>query len=243
MKYLSEILRGFVFCLAVCAAVLAMAAPPIAPTGFENEQLHYSLNWPTGLSLGEAALTVSGSKGEANAPPRLHLQFDLDGSIPGFSVADRYHSEASPEFCAAEFDRTIAHGPKKTDDKTTFDPHNGTATRRSSTGVNSELRASSCSRDALTFLYYVRHELAEGRVPPTETVFWGAPYDVRLELAGTQTIQIAGRPIEADRMTASVKGPASSLSFEIFFLKDRARTPALVRVPFSLGTFTMELVK
>ena len=44
-------------------------------------------------------------------------------------------------------------------------------------------------------------------------------------------------------MSASVKGPASEITFEVFFLKDRARTPALVRVPLALGTFSMELVR
>ena len=103
--------------------------------------------------------------------------------------------------------------------------------------------ASECSRDALTFLYYVRRELSEGRVPPPQTIFLGAPYEVRLDFAGTENIRIGDRPVEADRMTASVKGPASSTNIDIFFLKDRARTPALVRVPLALGSFSMELVK
>jgi len=44
-------------------------------------------------------------------------------------------------------------------------------------------------------------------------------------------------------VTASVKGSASEIGFEVFFLKDAARTPALVRVPLALGTFSMELVR
>jgi len=106
------------------------------------------------------------------------------------------------------------------------------------------LKAASCSRDALTFLYYVRGELSEGRMPAPQTIFLGAPYDVRLEFQGTESIRIADRPVDADRFAASVKGPASSISFDVFFLKDRARTPALVRVPLPMGTtFSMELVK
>ena len=42
-------------CLISAFAVFAIAAPPLAPASFENEQLNYSLNWPSGLSLGEAA--------------------------------------------------------------------------------------------------------------------------------------------------------------------------------------------
>jgi hypothetical protein len=33
------------------------------------------------------------------------------------------------------------------------------------------------------------------------------------------------------------------LNFEVYFLKDAARTLALVKVPLAVGTFSMELVK
>jgi hypothetical protein len=230
-------------CLISVFAVFAIAAPPIAPASFENEQLNYNLVWPSGLTLGEATMTASSSSAGADARPQLHFQFDLDGSIPGFSVADRYHSNASAEFCSAEFTRDIAHGSKKVGDKTTFNPQNGTATRSATGGSSTDFQVSQCSRDALAFLYYVRHELSEGRVPPTETVYWGVPYDVHLELSGSETIHIADKSMDADRYTVSVRGPSSSLSFEMLFLRDPARTPALVRVPLALGTFSMQLVK
>ncbi len=230
-------------CLISVLAVFAIAAPPVAPASFGNEQLNYSLVWPSGLTLGEATMTASSSSAGADARPQLHFQFDLDGSIPGFSVADRYHSNASPEFCSAEFSRDIAHGSKKADDKTTFNPQNGTATRRTGAGGSAEFQISQCGRDALAYLYYVRHELSEGRVPPIETVYWGAPYDIHLELSGSETIHVADKSMDADRYTVSVRGPSSSLSFEILFLRDPARTPALVRVPLALGTFSMQLVK
>jgi len=89
----------------------------------------------------------------------------------------------------------------------------------------------------------VRHELGQGRLPAAQTVYFGAPYQVRLEFAGTQAIRMGDKNVEADRLKASAKGPSSEISFEIFFLKDTGRTPALVRVPLSLATFTMELVK
>jgi hypothetical protein len=40
-----------------------------------------------------------------------------------------------------------------------------------------------------------------------------------------------------------VKGPKSSFAFEMFFARDAARTPLLVRVPLSAGSFSMELVR
>lgn len=224
-------------------ATLAISGAPVGVPAFENEQLRYNINWPSGLSLGEAELSSSRPKVAADAAPRLHLEFSLDAAIPGFAVSDRYRSEISPEFCSVEFRKTAAHGKKKTDEKTTFDPQSDTATRQTAGGGKSELKTSSCARDALAFLYYVRRELSQGRVTAPQTVLFGAPYEVRMEFAGTQTIRIADNRVEADRFTASVKGAASEISFEIFFLKDAARTPALVRVPLALGTFTMELVR
>jgi uncharacterized protein DUF3108 len=137
----------------------------------------------------------------------------------------------------------VQHGSKKGEEKTTFDQQAGSATRETKGGGKTELTTSSCAKDALTYLYYVRHELSQGRLPAPQTVYFGAPYQVRVEFAGTQTIRIGETALEADRLTATAKGPSSDISFEVFFLKDAARTPALVRVPLSLGTFSMELIK
>jgi hypothetical protein len=49
--------------------------------------------------------------------------------------------------------------------------------------------------------------------------------------------------VETDHVKASISGPSSTINFDVFFLQDRARTLALVRVPLALGTFSMELVK
>ncbi|HLG95760.1 MAG TPA: DUF3108 domain-containing protein [Bryobacteraceae bacterium] len=230
--------RGLLLLLALSAA----AAPSAAPA-FENEQLHYNINWPSGLSLGEAQLTVSSGKAGEDLPPRLRFSFDIDAGIPGFSVTDRYHSEATSDFCSTEFNDSVKHGAKTAGEKLIFDSHAATVTRETAGSGKSEIPASACARDALTFLYYTRHELSQGRIPPPQTVFLGPQYQVRLEFAGTQSVQIADKTVQADRFTASVQGPKSNISFEIFFLKDRARTPALVRVPLALGTFSMELAQ
>lgn len=223
--------------------MLAAPGTPVASPTFDNEQLRYNINWPSGLSLGEAELGSSLQKPAADAAPRLHLEFDVDAAVPGFAVTDRYSSEASPDFCSVEFQRKATHGQKKIDEKTTFDKQAGTATRETAGGGKSELKTSSCGRDALAFLYYVRRELSQGRIPPPQTVFFGGPYEVRLAFAGTQTIRLGDRQVEADRVTTSVKGKASDITFDVFFLKDAARTPALVRVPLALGMFSMELVR
>lgn len=222
---------------------LAMAAPPSDVPAAAGEQLHFAINWPSGLSLGEAELDASPVKSSAPNPQPLDLAFNVDAGIPGFAVSDRYRAAASSDFCSTEFQRTSSHGSKKADEKTTFDSHAGTATRETSGGGKTEMETSSCARDALTFLYFARHELSQGRIPPSQTVYFGAPYEIRLEFAGTQKIQVAAKPVDADRFTARARGPASSIDFEIFFLHDAARTPALVRVPLALGTFSMELVR
>ncbi len=226
---------------ALCAATL-WAAPVAAPV-FESEQLHYNINWPSGLSLGEAQLRASASKKAPDSASHLNLEFTVDAGIPGFAVSDQYHSEASHEFCSSEFQRMAKHGTKKTEEKITFDQASGTASRETAGGGKTEMSMSACGKDALAFLYYVRHELSQGRIPPQQTVYFGAPYDIRLEFMGTQKIPLGEAQVEADRVTASIKGPASEISFEVFFLKDRTRTPALVRVPLSLGMFSMELVR
>jgi len=237
MKYL-----GLFRDLLLLFAAVAMAAAPSAAPTLENERLRYSINWPSGLSLGEAELSASSSK-VAEAGARLHLSFDIDAGIPGFSVTDRYRSEASGDFCSAEFQRTSTHGRKKTEEKLSFDPQSGTVTRETAGGGKSDSSASQCAKDALAFLYYVRRELSQGRIPPPQTVFFGPGYEVHLEFTGTQSIRLEDKQVDADRVAASVKGPSSGISFEVFFLKDRTRTPALVRVPLPLGTFSMELVR
>ena len=108
------------------------------------------------------------------------------------------------------------------------------------------MKTPTCGRDALAFLYFVRRELSQGpraRSPGSNVYLLAQPYEVRLAFAGTQTIKLGDKQVETDRVTASIKGTASEVGFEVFFLKDTARTPALVRVPLALGTFSMELVR
>jgi hypothetical protein len=157
-------------------------------------------------------------------------------------VSDRFRSAASGSFCSAEFDKTTSHGSKKVHEKETFDPSTGTVTRGSGSG-QAEISANTCGKDALAFLYFVRQEMSQGRMPPRQTVFFGAPYEIRLDSAGTESVKIGNKPVDAEHVKASVDGPSSSISFDLFFLKDKARTLALVRVPLSLGTFSMELAK
>ena len=223
--------------------LFALSALPATAPSLQNEQLSYSINWPSGLSLGESRLSAASAKSTDTAPNRLHFEFSVDAAVPGFQVLDRYQANATPDYCSVDMEKKTQHGKKKTGEKTTFDQQAGTASRETDGGGKSDLQISSCGKDALTYLFYVRHELSQGRLPAPQTVYFGAPYQIRLEFAGTQSIRIGESHVEADRLTASAKGPSSEINFEVFFLKDAARTPALVRVPLSLGMFSMELVK
>ena len=121
--------------------------------------------------------------------------------------------------------------------------HRHVAERSTDGGGKSEIQINNCAHDALTFLFLTRRELSQGRVPPAEAVVFGATYQVRLEYTGPQSVTVGGKPAEADRVVAHLKGPSSDVTVELFFARDPARTPLLIRTPFSMGTFALELVR
>lgn len=223
-------------------SALALFAAPVAESTLPNESLHYTVNWPSGLSLGEATLAASSDASNGQAEPRMHFQFDLNAGVPGFSVNDRFRSTASETFCSTEFQKNTSQGAKKVDDKETFDVNTGTVTRGEGSG-QSEITSNACGKDALAFLYYVRQELSQGRIPPRQTVFFGAPYEVKLDLAGAENVKIGNASLPTDHVEAAVAGPSSNIKFDLYFLQDPAHTLAVVRVPLALGTFSMELTK
>ena len=224
------------------AVALALAPAAFAQTGFpfQDESLHYNVNWPSGLSLGEATFTAHHKAGEWD------LAMTLDSAIPGFAIADKTRSSMTDGLCSLEMERDISHGAKQTREKTTFDQSKGEATRTTvfpEGGGTSTFSAPGCPRDAMAFLYFARRELGQGRVAPPQQVFYGAAYSVRMDYTGAQTITVSDKPSVTDHLVVHVKGPKSDFSFEMFFARDAARTPLLIRVPLSVGTFSMELVR
>jgi hypothetical protein len=201
------------------------------------ESLRYSINWASGLSLGEA--TLRADKGKEG----WDFEVTMDASIPGFALRDDYHSNATPDLCAIELDKTFTHGSKKADEKITFDQQNHTATRQTQNGGGkTDISISTCAKDALTFMQFARNELAQGRLAPQQSVIFGAPYNVRVEYTGAQKVKYGDQTADADRILATVKGPTTDLTVEIFFARDAARTPLLARIPLTLGSFTVELI-
>jgi hypothetical protein len=224
-------------------APILLAAAAAAQTGFpwQNESLHYSVNWPSGLSLGDAAFTVH--KTDAG----FDFSVTIDVAIPGFAVADKYHSSATAaDLCSLELERDMSHASKKVREKTTFDQKKGTANRVTlfpAGGGKSDFDISSCPRDAIAFAYLARRELGQGRVPPGQQMFFGSAYSVRMDYTGAMTIPVAEKPTVTDHLVVSVKGPKSDFSFEVFYARDAARTPLVIKVPLPVGNVTMELVR
>lgn len=200
------------------------------------ESLHYSINYPSGLSLGEATLDVSHGQ-------TWSFSLDIDAGVPGFAVRDHYQSGADADLCGISLDKNFSHGTHKSEERVTFDQQNHRVTRETKNGGKSDSEIPSCARGALAYLQFVRNELVEGRLAAQQPVIFGAAYDVRLEFAGTQTLTVGEQHVEADRIDATIKGPASDVTVEVYFSRDKARTPLLAKIPMALGTFSVELVR
>jgi hypothetical protein len=229
-------------CLAALGAEPHASVPALTGFPFTDETLRYTLNWATGVSLGEAHMTATRGKAATGAE-RWDFELALDASVPGFTVSDRYRADASSDLCSMTFDKDITHGARKSHEEIEFDSHDGVARRHTSGGGKSDVPISQCARDALTFLYHARRELGQGRVPQYEDIVFGSSYRVRVDYTGPQTVKVGNKDSETDRVVVTVTGPASEISFEMFFARDAARTPLLIRVPLSLGTFSMELAR
>ena len=202
------------------------------------ESLRYSINWASGLSLGEA--TLRSDKGKEG----WDFEVSMDASIPGFALRDDYRSAATLDLCSLELDKSFAHGPKKGDEKVIFDQQNHTASRQTQNGGGkTDLTIPSCAKDALTFMQFARNELAQGRLAAQQAVVFGALYNVRVEYTGVQRIKYGDQSADADRILVTIKGPVTDLTVEIFFARDAARTPLLARIPLTLGSFTVELIR
>jgi hypothetical protein len=217
------------------------ALPPKA-TGFPNtgESLNYSLKWPGGASMGEAHL------GANKSDSGWQFDFSLDASVPGFAVSDHYHSRANADFCSLELEKLSTHGARHTHEKTVFDYKEGSAKRTTLVegGGHTDIDINNCAHDGLDFIFFARRELAQGRgVPRQQEVLFGATYSARLEFAGVQDVTVGGKRHQADHINLYLHGPASDYKLELFFDRDPARTPLIVKAPLPVGTLSMELVR
>ena len=233
------------FCVALSAQTAqkpapAAAAPKLTGFPFQDESLRYSIKWPSGLSLGD--VTLSAHRGG----PGWTFEMTIDAGVPGFRISDRYRSAANVQLCSTELERNISHGGLKTSEKTTFDQSNHTAHRVTTVpegGGTSDVELRNCAKDALTYLYFAREELGQGRVAPAEQVFLGGAYWVTLRYTGEAAIKVDEKSTVTDRVVVAVRGPKANIDAEAYFARDAARTPLMVKLPLSMGTFSMELVR
>jgi hypothetical protein len=206
-----------------------------------DESLNFAVNWPSGLSLGEGFLRAR------RLPEREGVNeysLVLDAAIPGITVRDEYMSRATAEFCSLEFEKQFEHGKRKGGEKSVFDQTRGVVVRTTANGGGkSEVPAVPCAKDALTFLQFLRKEVAQGRLPAAQPIHFGATYQVRVAFGGAQHLVLGGERVEADKLNLTVKGPASEHAFEVWLARDEVRTPVRIRVPFALGVFSMDLVR
>lgn len=209
-----------------CGYVLALAC-----LSLHAEELRYTVNLPTGLSLGEGSITATQTPGERS------FKLSVDASFPGLTIRDQFSSRTTDALCSLRFEKDSTHGPRTAKETSTFDSAKGVVVRETHSGGKSELPAPGCARDVLAFLFFLRQELAAGRLPPPQTVFFGAPYEARLTRLGAQ------ESVQADRIGVWLKGPASETNLELLFSRDPARTPLAIRVPLGMGTFSMELAR
>lgn len=218
------------------AALLLLAAVGAQAAGPREEQYRYEVKWPSGLGLGEAQLQATRDGG------RWVLAFQIEASVPGFRVMDRYRSVVDEKFCTVEYQKEFEHGQKKGKETTTFADGKGTRVTEGG-GGKTEFDAPGCARDALAYLFYVREEVSRGRIPGPQKIYFGASYDVRMQFGGTTSVKISEGPMETDKLLVTVKTATGKLELELFLARDESRSLALVRVPFILGNFSMEWVR
>ena len=225
--------------VAVSASFLT-AADPLTGFPFTNETLRYSIKLPGGMSWGSAAL------GAQKTDSGWSFDMSLDVPVPMVPITDKYATFAALDLCSGVLQRTMSHGARKVTEKTEFDQKAGQAHRQTLFplgGGKSDISISTCGRDALTYLYYARREMGQGRMPVPGTVLFGSAYDVKVVYTGAMEIPVKDKPVTTDHVNVTVKGPASDITFEMFFARDAARTPLLVKLPVSAGAVSLELVR
>ena len=229
--------------LSIClVAALSLSQAAFGQSGFPftEETLHYNINWPSGLSLGEAVFAA-----HHNGSGNWDFDLNLNAAVPGYAVADHFLGSATADLCSLSFLKDTSHGGKKSTEKTTFDQAAHSAHRATtlpSNGGDSTFDIAACARDALTYVYYGRRELGQGRVPQAQTVYFGAAYSAKMDYTGPQNIQYNNKSTVTDHLNATVQGPRSSFSFEVFYARDAARTPLKIRIPLPVGAISVDLI-
>ena len=223
--------------------VFGLAGAAAAQTGFpfQDESLHYTINYSSGLSVGDANLNAH------KTSAGWDFSISLDAAVTGFHIKDKYSSSVNAGYCSTESKRDTLHQSKASREKTTFDLEKQTAHRVTefpNDGGTSDASTAACARDAVAFAYFARKELGQGRMLPPQYVYLGSAYLIKESYPGSQTITLTDKkPEVTDHLIFSVKGPKSDFTVEVYYARDAARTPLLIKIPQTVGTLSMELVR
>lgn len=224
------------FLAGACSGASQLAGFP-----FADESLGYKISGPAGVPLGEVRFAARrGAEG-------WNFEMKSDAGVPGYAVKDVYTSRINADFCSTAFNRTFEHGRYKGREEDTIDRSTETVTRATisggiGTGGKSQFPVADCVKDALAMVYFTRQEMGQGRVPSAQPILLGGLYDLNLVYGGAQNIAAGDKQVTTDKVSATVKGPASRVDFEMYFARDAARTLLLVKLPLAVGNLTLELV-
>jgi hypothetical protein len=130
-----------------------------------QRSLAYTVNYPSGLSLGEARLISH------KANDRWYFEMVLDG-VPGFAVSDRFRSTAgldSARWSSSAKPFTAREIPRE--DHFRLQEASPCAPPR---GGKTEVKIGACAYDALALVYHVRRELGQARRRHRKHLFGGA---------------------------------------------------------------------
>lgn len=225
--------------LLLATSNLTVRADEIQMPFAAGEDLAYAITWPSGLSVGSARFRAR-PKGDG-----WRFEMTVEASVHEFAVDDAFVSETDANLCSSKFEKHVRHGARRAHEALRF--ADGTVERTNldpvRPGPPGTASVGACARDALAAVYYLRQDLAAGRLPAPGTVHFGAAYDLRLEYEQTRWLPWDEGRRRADLIRVKVRGPASRLEFLAYFGRDAARTPLLFQARIDGESFVMRLVE
>ena len=234
-KRLVALLLGLVLCHPGASLVQAQQAEVRLAPSLLGEKLVYRLLWPSGVILGEAVFQVA-SSGE-----QVQFRLDVEAQVPQYNLRDSFRSTATRVgLCSLQFRQEIKEGTRVWEETIEFDQQNRQA-RRTRGGQTFIATVPVCAREPLVFLYIIRSQLIEGKLPASGVVHLAADYDVRIEAAGTERVTFRGQSRDAEKYSVTYSSPNREKTFTVWFSTDSARLPLQVRIPFPIGELSAVL--
>ena len=213
----------------------AGAAPAFRPLT-NGEKLTYKLIWPSGVSLGEAVMEASPSGAET------HFQVTVEINLPQYALRHSSSSVAAGEaLCSLRFHQETGEGAKKWWEESVEFDQAAHEVHRTRDGQSTTASIAACAQDPLTFIYYFRSRLAEGKPPDSGTLYRGENFNVRVRKAGTETVAFRGQQRTAEKYVVTFPSQNQEMTIELWISTDAERVPVRIRVPSPLAVFTAEL--